>query len=113
MDFRNAALTAFGAGWLFLFGGCENHPNTAFPTAQTVAAQASGGGAGIATLERGRKLYTTRCTECHVARAIDHYSVAQWQHYIGIMAPRAGLKPQDRAAVETYVIAARKSLPPD
>lgn len=66
----------------------------------------------MVTLERGRKIYTTSCTECHVARPVANYSVAQWRHYVEIMAPRAGLPPQDRAALEAYLIAARESLPP-
>jgi len=37
--------------------------------------------------------------------------VEQWRHYIGIMAPRAGLEPHDRAALETYLLAARRSFP--
>jgi hypothetical protein len=55
-------------------------------------------------------IYTTRCTECHVARTIANYSVSQWRHYLSIMAPRAKLATEDRAALENYVIAARESL---
>ena len=97
---------------ILTFGSCETNPGTAFPTAHAVAARAGRGeSADIATLERGRKIYTTSCTECHVARTIANYSVVQWRHYVNIMAPRAGLEPQDEAAVEAYVIAARESLP--
>ena len=102
-----------GAFCILAFGSCQSNPNLAFPTAHAVAAHPTGGQAlDVAILERGRKIYTTSCTECHVARTIANYSVAQWRHYIGIMAPRAGLKPHDRAALETYIIAARESLPP-
>ena len=97
---------------VLVVGGCETSPNSAFPTAGAVtAATGEKQNADFATLERGRKIYTTACTECHVARSIAHYSVAQWHHYVSIMAPRAGLKPQDQAAVEAYVVAARESLP--
>lgn len=65
----------------------------------------------VATLDRGRKIYTTSCTECHVARPIAQHSVEQWRHFIGIMAPRAGLQPDDRAALEAYLIAARQASP--
>jgi mono/diheme cytochrome c family protein len=90
--------------------GCQSRPNAAFPTAQTLASTKAGQGADISSLERGRKLYTTSCTECHVARSIAHYSPTQWQHFIGIMAPRAGLKLSDRAALEAYLLAARESM---
>jgi mono/diheme cytochrome c family protein len=97
---------------VLVLGGCETNPNSAFPTAPAVTAGGSEqGNQNLATLERGRKIYTTACTECHVARPIAHYSVAQWHHYVTIMAPRAALNPQDRAALEAYVVAARESLP--
>ena len=113
MNIWSARLAGLGAFCLFVIGGCETSPNTAFPTASAVAGRAGASqSADIATLERGRKVYTTSCTECHVARRIANYSVVRWQHYIGIMAPRAGLQPSDRAALEAYVVAARESLPP-
>lgn len=111
MNFRNLFLAGLGAGSLCVFGSCETSPTSAFPTAEKVAARAGGGNAAIATLERGRKIYTTSCTECHVARPIANYTVARWRHYVGIMAPRAGLAKADQAALETYVVAARESLP--
>lgn len=103
----------FGLLCILALGSCESSPGTAFPTAHAVAARIGRGeGADIATLERGRKIYTTSCTECHVARTVANYTPAQWRHYLSIMAPRAGLKPRDQAAVEAYVIAVRESLPP-
>lgn len=114
MDFRLIPFLGLAALIAFAICSCGTNPNSAFPTAYAVAPRVGEGRiADVATLDRGRKIYTTRCTECHVARPIAHYSVAQWHHYVGIMAPRAGLKPQDKAAVEAYVIAARESLPPD
>jgi hypothetical protein len=113
MNLWSARLAGIGALCLLGIGGCETSPNAAFPTASAVAAHAGAGhSADLATLERGRKIYTTSCTECHVARPIANYSIASWQHYVGIMAPRAGLQSSDRAALEAYVVAARQSLPP-
>ena len=113
MNIWSARLTGLGAFCLLVIGGCETSPNAAFPTASAVAARAGAGqSADITTLERGRKIYTTSCTECHVARPIADYSVARWRHYVAIMAPRAGLQPNDRAALEAYVVTARQSLSP-
>jgi mono/diheme cytochrome c family protein len=112
MKLRSAHLIGLGGVCLFTLGSCGTNPDAAFPTVHSVAAQTGAGqSTNIATLERGRKIYTTSCTECHVARPIGNYSVSQWHHYVGIMAPRAGLTPGDRAAVEAYVVAARESLP--
>ncbi|MEO7723557.1 MAG: hypothetical protein ABIU29_02545 [Chthoniobacterales bacterium] len=113
MKIQTVYYLALGAFCALALGSCESDPNTAFPTARVVAAHpGSGSDLDVMTLERGRKIYTTSCTECHVARPIAHYSVAQWHHYVDIMAPRAGLQPNDRAALEAYVVAARDSLPP-
>ena len=94
---------------LGLLNSCQISPNRAFPTARAVAS--AGRGSDISTLERGRKIYTTSCTECHVARPIAQRSVEQWIHMVGVMAPRARLKSADRAALQAYLIAARESLP--
>lgn len=69
------------------------------------------GDATVETLTQGRKIFTTTCTECHVAQPIAHLSVPQWQKTISIMAPRARLTESDRAALEAYVTAARSALP--
>ena len=100
-------LGAFGA---MAFGGCAINPGTAFPTAQEVANTETGGGADISTLALGRRIFTTSCTECHVARPIARLSVEQWRHVVGVMAPRARLSATDRSALEAYLIAARKSF---
>ncbi len=92
--------------------GCQVSPQTAFPTAQTVASSGAAPGIDIATLTRGRKIFTTSCTECHVARSIAGYTVEQWRLNINEMAPRAHLKPDERTALEAYLLAARASLPP-
>ena len=97
---------------MYVLGGCQTSPSAAFPSAQALVGARAGNGADVSTLERGRKIFTTSCTECHVARPVANYSVAQWHHFVGIMAPRAGLAPRDKAAVEAYLIAARESMPP-
>lgn len=106
------SLVGLGAAGLLVLGGCQHSPEAAFPTPAAVALSRSGRGAEVSTLERGRKIYTTSCTECHVARPIAHYSVEQWHYFVKIMSPRAGLQPPDQAALETYLIAARATLPP-
>ncbi len=65
----------------------------------------------LATLELGRKVYTTKCTECHVARSIGGYSPERWRHYVGVMAPRAHLSAEEEAAVESYLLTVRATLP--
>ena len=92
--------------------GCGTNPQSAYPTAQTLASSGAAQGADETMLAAGRRIFTTSCTECHVARPVAQFSVAQWRHILGVMTPRAGLKPADRAALEAYLVAARESLPP-
>ncbi len=102
----------FGLSLLVIvgFGACGTNPGSSFPTAETVAAVGANRGVDLATLNRGRKVFTTTCTECHVAQPIAKLSVAQWQRTVAIMAPRARLTESDRAAVEAYVTAARRTV---
>jgi cytochrome c5 len=104
------SLLGLGLGGVLVLSGCQSSPTVAFPTAETVATAGSRHKEDIATLERGRKIYTTSCTECHVARPIAQHSVEQWRQIVDIMAPRAGLEVADRVALEKYVLAARESL---
>ncbi len=112
MNIRLVWRVGFALFCALALGSCEINPSVAFPTARALAANVgTGPGSNIETLDHGRKIYTTRCTECHVARTIGNYSVERWRHYIKIMAPRAGLDPSDRTALETYLISARESMP--
>ena len=55
---------------LLFLGGCASASHDAFPTVQAVAHP----GTDIAQLALGRKIFTTSCTECHVARRVADYS---------------------------------------
>ncbi len=104
-----AALPLFILIWMFGLTGCRTGTDVAFPNPQALASSTIGR-LDLATLERGRKLYTTRCTECHVARPIASLTVPQWRKAVAMMAPRADLNPTDREALEAYLIAAREAL---
>ena len=110
MTTREISVLGLGLAGVLFLGACQSGPAVAFPTAETVATTRGRYEGNVVTLERGRKIYTTRCTECHVARPIAQHSVEQWRHIIGIMAPRAGLEVTDRVALEEYIVAARRSL---
>ena len=69
---ESLGFVVFCAGGL---SGCETSPQTAFPTAQTVA-RSGAPEADVATLGQGPKIFTTSCTECHVARPIAGYSAS-------------------------------------
>ncbi len=51
----------------------------------------------------GRKLYFTKCADCHVAEPVKRYSAAEWAHILPDMAEEAKLSPSETAAVRAYV----------
>lgn len=111
MELRPTAFLVLAALATFAVGGCKSGTAATFPTAAKIARTGPAQQSDMGTLEAGRRIYTTTCTECHVARPVAHSSTKQWRHRVDIMAPRAGLKPADKAAVEAYLVAARESLP--
>jgi mono/diheme cytochrome c family protein len=103
MRLIGAGLLAFAA---LSFTGCATQSKPAFPTAEVVARKS---GSEVAVLERGRTIYATRCTECHVARPVTRFSAGEWPAQVARMAPRAKLSSEDRFAVESYLVAASSS----
>jgi mono/diheme cytochrome c family protein len=62
----------------------------------------------VAELEEGRKLYTTRCTECHDLEMLDSRSAAGWQNVVSGMARRAGVDSAQQARILAYIAAASR-----
>ena len=57
-------------------------------------------------LAEGRKLYTTRCTECHDLEMLDTRGIGGWDKAVGGMARRAILKGDEQARIMEYLGAA-------
>lgn len=55
------------------------------------------------SLIEGRKLYTTRCTECHDLEMLDARSVDGWAKAVAGMAGRANLKGSEQARIMEYL----------
>ena len=81
-----------------VFVGCEtaNYAPSVRSTSRTAA-----------QLERGRSLFVHRCIECHTLPAMWKYSREDWPQIVNDMSHRASLKPADRDAVITYILAVR------
>ena len=54
-------------------------------------------------LAEGRKLYTTRCTECHDLEMLDSRSIGGWEKAVGSMARRANLQGAEQARIMEYL----------
>jgi mono/diheme cytochrome c family protein len=59
----------------------------------------------------GRRLYITRCTECHSAPAPASLSLEEWGRILPQMADLAALNDAERAAVRAYVEAVIAAVP--
>ena len=51
----------------------------------------------------GRAIYEQRCTQCHARLDPRDYSDAQWAQNVARYAPRAGIRPEWRPAVVTWL----------
>jgi hypothetical protein len=61
-------------------------------------------------LQQGRMLFAHRCIECHTLPPLWHYSTEDWPEIVGSMSHRASLKPPEREAILSYILAVRKQM---
>jgi hypothetical protein len=64
----------------------------------------------LPVIEEGRKLYTTRCAECHDLELLDSRSVSGWERAVSGMAGRAKLTDPEKARIMDYITVAWNSL---
>ena len=90
---------------VFLLAGCESTvPPTVTPQ---MVAQRPKLNLTIVQLEHGRRLFASRCIECHVLPAVNAHHQSEWPCLVDWMAKRASLKPEERDAMVAYLVAAR------
>ena len=64
----------------------------------------------VAALEEGRKLYTTKCTECHDLEMVDSRSASGWQSAVSGMARRAHINDTQKERILDYLAVARLAV---
>jgi cytochrome c2 len=57
----------------------------------------------LATLEHGRKLFVSRCIECHTLPPVSSRTAQKWPGTVDRMSARASLKPAERDAMIAYL----------
>jgi mono/diheme cytochrome c family protein len=62
----------------------------------------------LAALREGRRLFVSRCIECHTLPPYWHYSASEWPKIVDSMAHRASLKNAQRDDIVAYLLAARQ-----
>ena len=60
-------------------------------------------------LQNGRRLFVSRCLECHTLPRITKYNREQWPHLVSRMSGRANLSASEQAAIVAYLRAASVS----
>jgi hypothetical protein len=76
-----------------------------------VTAEVVRAGAGMRvdeqTLREGRRLFVSRCIECHTPPIVWYYAESDWPGIVHRMAGRASLKPAEQKAIVAYILAVR------
>jgi cytochrome c5 len=65
----------------------------------------------LAELERGRKLYLSRCTSCHAPVAPTSIPADQWPREVFEMSERAGLADEEPLVVKYLVAQSLRGRP--
>jgi len=97
-------LTLF-AGCLLI--GCESTSHAPPPVTSQMTKVGTKQHVDLAALRDGRRLFVSRCIECHTLPAVTSHTASEWPRLIDEMAGRANLKPTERNAVLAYILAAR------
>jgi hypothetical protein len=89
---------------LLLLAGCAG--GLPHPTAEVAARAAqSQPGVTLEILEAGRGLYVLRCSGCHNLVPPTAKQPQEWPAWVGKMAGRAKLPPEERSLIERYLVA--------
>ena len=59
------------------------------------------------TLLEGRRLFVSRCIQCHTLPVAWHYNKSDWPGIVHSMAERSSLKPAEERAIVAYIRALR------
>ena len=96
--------------WLLLgmgvaLAGCATEPKTAALPSKEMSEMS---GVSLEQLERGRHIYETDCSRCHVPMLPGEASEGDWHVVVPGMAWNAGISREDEDAVLAYILAAKQ-----
>lgn len=60
----------------------------------------------LVQLEQGRTMYVRRCAGCHALHRPEEFAPEQWPRWVEDMTDDAKLTPEERAAIERYLVIA-------
>jgi hypothetical protein len=60
--------------------------------------------------DAGKTILENRCAGCHQAPKPQEHSLSEWPAILNNMAPRAGLRPEEKGALMDYIESALKGV---
>ena len=104
-----ALIPAIIASGFVLLVSCQSNFNNVPPPVTQNMTKHGGNLATVERLDEGRRLFASRCIECHVLPPISKYTADRWPRIVHWMGPRASLKPAEHEAILAYILAVRKN----
>ncbi|MDQ3002423.1 MAG: diheme cytochrome c [Fibrobacterota bacterium] len=88
-----------------ILSGCAGGGGMPHPTAKNVEyAGRNGQVTTVSTLKVGRKLYISRCAECHRLTDPKKLTPADWPEMVERMAENAKINPDQQRAITQYLV---------
>jgi hypothetical protein len=90
-----------------LLAGCELMNYKPPAVTSQMAGMRNGKHVDAMKLQEGRALFAHRCIECHTLPVVWYYNKTDWPGLVDSMSARANLKPSERDAIVSYILATR------
>jgi hypothetical protein len=94
-----------GATALLALAGCAGVSSPPPPVTAAIALRAH---RSSDELSAARRVFSSRCIECHTLPAINSQSIEAWPHILNTMSVRAGLTAAEHDALLAYIVAAHR-----
>jgi mono/diheme cytochrome c family protein len=104
---KRAFLFALAGAATIFFLGCQAAMVNPAPLDADVIRRGSRMRVSETTLREGRRLFTSRCIECHTLPVAWHYADAEWPRLVHDMSRRSSLKDNEEQAIVAYIRAIR------
>ena len=91
--------------------GCVSTAAMAPPVGPELLAVTETHQSDAAALQRGRRIYLTKCTACHNVEPIGDYSAQEWLALLPEMVEETKLDATEAADLEAYLLTARAAWP--
>lgn len=100
---RNTAIAAA----LFTLAACAGAMLPPLTPSQTSWAVRQWPGTSGQDIAASRELYLARCSGCHAVKPPLEHTITEWRKWVGVMAPRAKITPEQQEEILRYLAAAK------